>query len=153
MIWLPFIAKVKEFCRCNLGLQLVDLMLIKRRPFWMCLTQPVGSLKESLEVKVKRLERWEITSDVFYWPQGNKLSCCGEAMGQEMVGGIYLLTVALADSQQECGDLSCAIIRNWSLPTATHIWNRTLSFDINLWDPEYRLHSSWGHTSDPQQVS
>lgn len=34
------------------------------------------------------------------------------AAGQEMLGGVWLLTVASADSQQESGDLSCMVINN-----------------------------------------
>lgn len=34
------------------------------------------------------------------------------AIGQETVGSIYLMRVALADSQQERGDLNCTTTRN-----------------------------------------
>lgn len=40
---LPPTAKVKEFCRCDLGLQLVDLKLIKRETT-VCVSDPARAL-------------------------------------------------------------------------------------------------------------
>lgn len=113
--YLTWKTKAKEFCRCNLGPQQIDSKFIKRKTIL-----GVSDTTSELFKRRSRAQR-DVKPHLMSSISLEDTNChvVERAVGQEMLGDVWLLRAALADSQQESGDLSCTIINNWILPIAT----------------------------------